>query len=203
MIALAAYVSGSAAAAAEGAMIPEGHRGNCAMCHGKQPANTYVFDVARSIVIVRFIGSGPPLAALAERIRGGFVFDVAQPDHSSVTAEFDADAIKSPDGLVTNFLRSSEFLDSQRFPTIRFVSSSIKKQDDQRYRIAGDLTVHGSTAPLQLDATFEGAGSDPVYATKYASFHAAGDLSCKDFGIVLCTAADKIRMEIFVVGSQR
>jgi polyisoprenoid-binding protein YceI len=185
---------------AEQMAIPEGHRGNCAMCHGKQSTNTYVFDADRSALLAEFIGTGAPLTASAYRMRGGFVLDVTQPERSTLTVEFDSNAVRSTDALVTSFLRSSRFLDSQRFPTIRFVSTQVKKLMEDTYRIEGNLTLHGHTEPVGLDARFIGGGPDPVYGARYASFRASSELLCKNFGLTFCRPTDKIRLEMIVTG---
>lgn len=180
--------------------IPMGHAGDCAACHGKQRPNTYVFDSKRSLVVAQFHGVGVPIPATVEQIRGGFTFDVAALQNSRVTVEMDAAAVKSSDGLVSDFVHSSQFLDSQRYPLIRFVSTSIRKKTDNTFAVGGNLTLHGITVPSELEATFDGGGGDPLLANTYATFHASGNLRCRDFGITLCAPSDSIHLDIFVSG---
>ena len=180
--------------------IPAGHGGDCTVCHGKERPNTYVFDSGKSLVVAEFHGTGVPIPATVERIRGGFTFDVAALQNSRVTVEMDAAAVKSSDGLVSDFVHSSQFLDSQRYPTIRFVSTSIRKKTGNTFAVGGNLTVHGVTVPSELEATFDGGGSDPLLADTYATFHASGSIRCRDFGITLCAPSDSIQLDIFVLG---
>jgi len=188
------------AGADEKAAIPEGHRGDCATCHGKQRPNTYLFDAENSLVVAEFRGVGAPLSAKIEAIRGGFTFDVVTLRNSSVTVELDTTAVRSSDGLINNFLHSSQFLDSQKYPLIRFVSTSIRKKSEGKYEIAGDLTMHGTTVASELEASFDGGGPDPALVTKYAAFRASGSLRCRDFRITLCASSDRIQLDIVVLG---
>jgi polyisoprenoid-binding protein YceI len=189
-----------AAGADEKAMIPDGHRGDCAACHGKQRPNTFLFDSNNSLVVAQFGGVGAPLSAKIEAIRGGFTFDVVTLQNSSVTVELDTTAVRSSDGLINNFLHSSQFLDSRKYPLIRFVSTSIRKKNEGKYEIAGDLTMHGTTVPSELEASFDGGGPDPALMTKYAAFRASGNLRCQDFRITLCAPSDRIKLDIVVLG---
>lgn len=50
-------------------------------------------------------------------------------------------------------MKSAKVLDVQRFPEIRFVSTSITPQDGGRYKVRGDLTLHGTTRPVDLPMT--------------------------------------------------
>jgi polyisoprenoid-binding protein YceI len=51
-------------------------------------------------------------------------------------------------------MKSDKVLDVQRFPEIRFVSTSILPQDGSHFQVRGDLTVHGTTRPVELPITF-------------------------------------------------
>jgi polyisoprenoid-binding protein YceI len=82
----------------------------------------------------------------------------------------------------------------------RFASTSIRKKSEGKYAIAGDLTMHGTTVPSELEASFDGGGPDPALMTKYAAFRASGNLRCKDFRITLCSPSDTIQLDIVVLG---
>jgi polyisoprenoid-binding protein YceI len=51
-------------------------------------------------------------------------------------------------------MKSDKVLDVQRFPEIRFASTSITPQDGGRYQVRGDLTLHGITRPIEFPITF-------------------------------------------------
>jgi polyisoprenoid-binding protein YceI len=51
-------------------------------------------------------------------------------------------------------MKSDKVLDVQRFPEIRFVSTSIVPQDSSHFQVKGDLTLHGTTRPVEFPTTF-------------------------------------------------
>jgi polyisoprenoid-binding protein YceI len=58
-------------------------------------------------------------------------------------------------------LRSPDFLEVERFPEIRFQSSRIEHVEGNRHKIVGELTIKDVPVPVELDATFQGTGTNP------------------------------------------
>lgn len=80
-----------------------------------------------------------------------------------------------------NHLRSADFFDVEKFPTLRFVSTKATRTDDG-YTLTGDLTIKDVTRPVTLTVTEEGAGVDPWGNAKTA-FSATGKINRTDFGL--------------------
>jgi polyisoprenoid-binding protein YceI len=80
-------------------------------------------------------------------------------------------------------LRSADFFDAEKYPEITFVSKSFEKTGKNTYKIAGDLTMHGTTKPVVLETKFNGTVNDPWGNTK-AGFKATTTVNRKEFGIV-------------------
>jgi polyisoprenoid-binding protein YceI len=59
-----------------------------------------------------------------------------------------------------NHLRSSDMLDTDRFPEIRFESSRVEQVDGNRHKIFGELTIKEVPLEVKLDAKFQGTGTD-------------------------------------------
>lgn len=72
-------------------------------------------------------------------------------------------------------LRSSDLLDSGRFPEIRFESSRIEHLEGDRHRLAGELTVKEVAIPVELEAKFQGTGADADGVEK-TLFRVQGDI---------------------------
>ena len=72
-------------------------------------------------------------------------------------------------------LRSSDLLDTSRFPEIRFKSSRIEHVDGDRHTIAGELTVKEVALPVELDAKFQATGKDADGVEK-TLFRVQGDI---------------------------
>jgi polyisoprenoid-binding protein YceI len=72
-------------------------------------------------------------------------------------------------------LRSSDLLDTGRFPEIRFESSRIEHIRGDRHTIAGELTVKEVAIPVELEAKFQAAGEDADGLEK-TLFRVQGDI---------------------------
>jgi polyisoprenoid-binding protein YceI len=80
-----------------------------------------------------------------------------------------------------NHLKSGDFFDVEKFPEIRFVSTSAQRTDDG-YKLVGDLTIKGVTRPVTLSVVEEGAGVDP-WGNQKIAFSATGKFNRGDFGL--------------------
>ena len=79
-------------------------------------------------------------------------------------------------------LRSPDFFDVEKYPTITYTMKNYTKLDDA-YQAVGDLTIHGVTKEVVLTGQFHGAVKDPWGDTR-AGFSAEGKVNRKDFGMV-------------------
>ena len=80
-------------------------------------------------------------------------------------------------------LISPDFFDAEKYPEIKFESSSIKKAGDEDYKLSGDLTIRDTTKSVELDVTFGGNMND-LYGNARAGFEITGKINRKDFGLV-------------------
>jgi polyisoprenoid-binding protein YceI len=93
----------------------------------------------------------------------------------------DAASINTSEPKRDEHLRSSDFLDVATYPTLSFESRAIESAG-RRYRITGDLTLHGVTRPVTLDAEFQGQGKDP-WGGQRAAFSAKASIDREEFGL--------------------
>lgn len=80
-------------------------------------------------------------------------------------------------------LQSADFFDAEKNPTITFKSTSFKKVKGNAYKVTGDLTMHGVTKTVTLDATFNGPKTHPYTKKEVAGFTVTGQVKRSDFGI--------------------
>jgi polyisoprenoid-binding protein YceI len=78
-------------------------------------------------------------------------------------------------------LRSADFFDVERYPSLRFVSKRVEKAGDG-YRLVGDLTIRDVTREVTLAVTDEGRGKDP-WGGERAGFSATTKVDRKDYGL--------------------
>ncbi|HET6995962.1 MAG TPA: YceI family protein [Chitinophagaceae bacterium] len=80
-------------------------------------------------------------------------------------------------------LRSADFFEVEKYPTMTFKSTSIKKTSKDKYKLTGNLTLHGITKPVTMDLWYRGTIENPVTKATTAGFQLLGNLTRFDFGI--------------------
>jgi polyisoprenoid-binding protein YceI len=114
---------------------------------------------------------------------GWFQFDEKDWGTGRVDIEIDMKSADMGDAKWSDMVRSGQFLDTERWPTARFISKSIEKKDDKNGVIHGDLTLHGETKPVDVEFTLNRIGNDPYQFKQKAGFSAKAVLHRSDFGI--------------------
>jgi len=102
--------------------------------------------------------------------------------HASVQASVDVASIDTGDEKRDAHLKTPDFFDAEKFPTITFKSTKVEAAGDRRFKLHGDLTMHGVTKPVVLDveATPEVKG---MRGETRAGARATTKINRKDFGI--------------------
>jgi len=116
--------------------------------------------------------------------------DRAHPANSSVEFTIQAASIDTGNDNRDNHLRSPDFFDVAKFPTISFKSTSIKPKSKTEFDVTGNLTIHGVTKVVTLPVTFLGFGKDPGGKEK-GGFEIETTLNRKDFDIIWNRAIDE------------
>ncbi len=93
-----------------------------------------------------------------QKFEGTIHVDSAHPEKSSVTATIQTDSIQTGNDKRDSHLKSGDFFDAAKFPTITFQSKSVKQTGPESGDIVGDLTMHGVTKEITLHAKFLGKG---------------------------------------------
>ena len=100
---------------------------------------------------------------------------------ATVEATIEMTSVDTGDEGRDGHLRSPDFFDVETHPTMTFASTGIVA-DGKDLVLHGDLTIKGTTKPVELDLEFEGVGGDPWGGTR-AGFTAEGELNRKDWGL--------------------
>jgi polyisoprenoid-binding protein YceI len=79
-------------------------------------------------------------------------------------------------------LRSPDFFDAAKYPTITFKSKTFKHESGNKYKISGDFTMHGVTKPVELEAV-KFSGTNPMSKKAVAGFKVSGKIKRTDFGV--------------------
>ena len=83
-----------------------------------------------------------------------------------------------------NHLKSADFFDVAKFPKMNFKSTSIKPSGEKnRYKLTGDLTLHGVTKPVTMDLWYRGTVENPMTKKPVSGFQVTGTIKRSDFGV--------------------
>ncbi|MDQ2890318.1 MAG: YceI family protein [Gemmatimonadota bacterium] len=125
---------------------------------------------------------------MISKVRGRFS-DVAgsvatdgTPAGSRIDVEIKTASISTHDNARDTHLRSADFFDVEKYPQMRFVSTSIRSGSGKDFHVTGDLTIHGVTRSVEMDVTSGGAGRDP-WGNDRAGFSGALSIERSDFGL--------------------
>jgi polyisoprenoid-binding protein YceI len=151
---------------------------------GQARAANYVIDTAKAHASIEFRIKHLGFSWLTGRFDtfgGTFTFDEANPAASKVQVEVDTASVNSNHAERDKHLRSKEFLDVADFPKATFESTSVKLNGDKA-TITGNLTLHGVSKPIEIEAQRVGGGADP-WGGYRDGFSGTTRLALKDFGI--------------------
>src|SRR5919112_1629961 len=95
-------------------------------------------------------------------------------------------------------LRSPDFFDVENYPDMTFTSTEVAPEDEDTYRVVGDLAIRDQTRPVTLTVTYNGSAKDP-YGNLRAGFEGRGVVNRKDWGLTWNAA---LETGGFMVGRQ-
>jgi polyisoprenoid-binding protein YceI len=124
-----------------------------------------------------------------EGVSGTIRADDAHLADATVEVEIDAASLDTHDPRRNTHLRSSDFLDVERHPSIRFRSTGIEQLAPPRLRLRGDLTIRGVVRPVVIEAALLGRQRAPD-GGEVAGFTGEIELDRRDFGLVWNASLD-------------
>jgi polyisoprenoid-binding protein YceI len=166
-------------------------------------AGTYEMDPAHKRVgfVVRHL--------MVSKVRGQFAEANAtitvgdDPLQTSVTASINTASIETGAVDRDNHLRSGDFFESEKYPTMDFRSTGIKSHAGAEFVLDGELTIKGITKPVELTVEFEGATTGPAGQPLFG-FSASTEIDREDWGLTWNMAVEgggvmvskKVKIEI-------
>ena len=116
-------------------------------------------------------------------------FDVtvtsSKPNFSDAKFELTAEvsSIDTEVEMRDNHLKSADFFDVANHPQMTFKSTSLKPAGKDRYKLTGNLTLHGITKPVTMDLWYRGTVTNPMSKAPNAGFQLTGTIKRSDFAI--------------------
>ena len=109
--------------------------------------------------------------------------DPDHPEASSVEVTISTASIRTNNGARDNDLRSSNFLEADKFPVITFRSTGVEPSGADHYTLTGDLTIKDNTHSVALDVTRYGEFNDQGMMGHRIAYGATTKINRKDFGL--------------------
>jgi polyisoprenoid-binding protein YceI len=163
-------------------------------------ATDYVIDTQGAHASINFKVSHLGFSWVTGRFNkfdGKFTIDDANFANSTVEVNIDPSSVDTNHAERNKHLRSGKFLDTKHFATAKFVSTSVQQGSNDTFKLMGNLTLHGVTKAITIDAVKIGEGSDP-WGGYRAGFSGTTTIAMKDFG--LKTDFGNVILELVVEG---
>ena len=145
-------------------------------------AATYAIDNDHSTVGFRVRHLFSRVMGSFDQFEGAFTYEPGQPDAWSAQAVIQAASINTKVAPRDKHLRSADFFDVERFPTITFKSTGVTDATPTSAKLHGLLTIRGVEKPVVLDLVIYGEGKDP-WGNARSGFSATTTLARKEFGL--------------------
>ena len=117
------------------------------------------------------------------QISGVLTLDDADPSRSNVEASIPIASLNTGDAQRDGHLKSADFLDAEKFPTMTFKSSEVRKISASEYAVVGALSIHGETRNVSFAVEDVSApGKDP-WGNIRIGLTATARINRKDFGL--------------------
>ena len=175
-------------------------------------APTYSVDGVHSGVIFSVRHSGVSnFHGRFNKLDGSFTFDPSDPTSGSFTAEIPVASVDTGNEKRDQHLQAADFFNARQFPVVSFESRSVSATGEEGvYTLAGDLTLHGVTKPIEAELNWIGTGT--MRGAEIAGFDATFSIKRSDFGITTYLAEDggeggglgnTVNITIFVEGKKQ
>lgn len=164
---------------------------------------SYKLDPGHTMVLFSWnhFGFSNPTANLPIS-EGTVIYDAANPARSSVEVSMPLAKLDTHVSALDEHLKKPDFLDAGKFPVVTFKSTRVEPLGDGKFKVTGDLTVHGVTKSVVLDATLNKAAMHPMMKVPAIGFDATGTIKRSDFGVgaYVPNVSDELKIRITTEG---
>lgn len=114
---------------------------------------------------------------------GGLVLDPSHPASAKLQVSIPVASVSTTNATLDGELKSPAWFDAAQYPVITFTSTKVVVTGKTTAKVTGDLTFHGVSKPVTLDATFKASGVNPMNKAYTIGFEVKGKLKRSDFGV--------------------
>ena len=161
-------------------------------------ADEYKVDPVHSMVVFRIQHLGISFVYGRFTAPTGMIsFDPAAPEKATFDVQVESKNVDTNTEQRDNHLRSHDFFDVAKFPTIHFKSTAVKKTGDNTYEVTGDMSLHGVTKSITITLTNVGSTKDPWGGFR-TGFESTFTVKRSDYGMtfMIPDVGDEVRLMV-------
>ncbi|MEO9078224.1 MAG: YceI family protein [Rhodanobacter sp.] len=165
---------------------------------------TYKLDPNHTMVLFSWshFGYSHPTADMGLG-EGTVIFDEQHPAKSSIEVTLPLAKLDTHVKALDTHLKEADFFDAAKYPVITFKSSKVEPLGQHKFKVTGELSVHGVTRTIVLDASLNRVGPHPMSKVPSIGFDATASLKRSDFGVgaYVPNVGDEIHIRITTEGA--
>ena len=123
-------------------------------------------------------------------LKGALELNEQNLEHSRVQAEIDAASISTREPQRDAHLKSADFFDVEKFPTLLFRSTKVSRKSGDELAVSGELTIHGVTRPVTFRVEGPSEAATDPWGNKRIGLSGTTKINRKDFGLTWNTALE-------------
>lgn len=159
--------------------------GSAVQC-APRPSKAPVYRISKSYTTLSFIATKWMVfkeQGIFRDFNGNFAFDAQHPETAMIDVTVEAASLDTQNETRDNVLRSDDFFDATRYPTLTFRSSTVRETTGGGLEVTGDLTIHGVTHRITVPARIIGVHNVPGVGDM-AGFESQFTIDRRDFGVM-------------------
>lgn len=156
-----------------------------ALVSGSALAQEYVIDPTHTSVIVAWnhFGFSNPAAYFSD-VSGTLTFDAKAPEKASINVTIPVNTVDSKvPALNEEFINEADYFDVAKYPTATFKSTKVTPKGDNKFDVAGKLTIKGVTKDVVFNAKLNGQGEHPMTKKQAIGFDASTVIKRTEFNL--------------------
>ena len=154
-----------------------------------QAEGTYVTDQGHTEIVFGWSHAGVSLQH-GEFTKAEGTLELAEKmEDSKISVVVDAASLNSGFEPLDKHLKSADFFEVEKYPEITFTSTSVVEKEENMLEVTGDMTIHGVTKPVVLEAVLTHKGEHPLgknldyYKGEWIAFSATTEIDHQSFGV--------------------